>query len=365
MPPYNDGWFDDEPHYRRALLTEMRRLARRAKAQWLLIAIITALMTAGMMYKITKKPAKNTAKIVLALVEGAYSSRNTSMPVDQLHDYVVNVLLPAKRLTQLIEELDLYPLRKKQGPEYAISELSESADVDIYENYFLWEYDPSAPRTARIAISVHDVDANRAYETANGMAKIVVATAAEEREKAVQMLRKQTAKAIAETNDRLKQIERDGAAAHLALQEAKKAGVDPAKLAVLELREASTIAALRNGQQQLEIVTLNTTNDSALAASTESGLGLDIQIVDERRPPPAVNHKFQFVIIGFILAFVFAFVSSLFVSSFDGRIHDDEDVTRTGLILVGHVPKFPGDNVGSLSARGIARRRVTSYRPWR
>ena len=58
VPPYNDGWFDVEPHYRRALLTEMRRLARRAKAQWLLVTILTAAMTAGMMYKITKKPAK-------------------------------------------------------------------------------------------------------------------------------------------------------------------------------------------------------------------------------------------------------------------------------------------------------------------
>ena len=285
--------------------------------------------------------------------------------MDQLHDYVVNVLLPAKKLTKLIEDLDLYPLRKKQGPEYAIGMLSESADVDIYENYFLWEYDPSAPRTARIGISVHDVDSNRAYETAKGMAKIVVATAAEEREKAVPMLRKQTAEAIKETHDRVAQLERDAAAAHLALQEAKKAGAEPSKIAVLELREARTIASLRRGQQQVEVVTLNTTNDSALAASTESGLGLDIQIVDERRPPPAVNHRFQFVIIGFILAFVVAFVSSLFVSSFDSRIHDDEDITRTGLTLVGHVPKFPGDDVGSLSARGIGRRRVTSYRPWR
>jgi hypothetical protein len=49
---------------------------------------------------------------------------------------------------------------------------------------------------------------------------------------------------------------------------------------------------------------------------------------------------------------------SLFVGAFDSRIHDLDDVARLGIPVVGHVPRFPGDSVGSLRERGVKRRGV-------
>jgi hypothetical protein len=48
------------------------------------------------------------------------------------------------------------------------------------------------------------------------------------------------------------------------------------------------------------------------------------------------------------------------VGAFDTRVHDREDVERIGLPVLGHLPPFPGDHVGSLRARGVRRPRVPS-----
>ena len=53
------------------------------------------------------------------------------------------------------------------------------------------------------------------------------------------------------------------------------------------------------------------------------------------------------------------------IGAFDSRVHDVEDVARLDLPVLGHVPGFPGDNVGSLEARGALRARVPSFLRWR
>jgi hypothetical protein len=53
-------------------------------------------------------------------------------------------------------------------------------------------------------------------------------------------------------------------------------------------------------------------------------------------------------------------VFELFVGAFDSRIHDREDAERIGVPVLGHLPSFPGDQVGSLRARGVRGRRVAS-----
>jgi capsular polysaccharide biosynthesis protein len=62
-----------------------------------------------------------------------------------------------------------------------------------------------------------------------------------------------------------------------------------------------------------------------------------------------------------VLLFVTLFiVVALYIGAFDTRIHDLDDVARLGIAVVGQVPGFPGDEVGSLRERGVTRRGV----PW-
>ena len=57
--------------------------------------------------------------------------------------------------------------------------------------------------------------------------------------------------------------------------------------------------------------------------------------------------------------------SALLIGAFDSRVHDVDDVARLGLPVLGHVPGFPGDGVGSLTVRGASRARVPSFQRWR
>ena len=57
--------------------------------------------------------------------------------------------------------------------------------------------------------------------------------------------------------------------------------------------------------------------------------------------------------------------SALFLGAFDSRVHDTDDVARLGLPVLGHVPGFPGDQVGSLRSRGARRNHVPWFLRWR
>ena len=59
-----------------------------------------------------------------------------------------------------------------------------------------------------------------------------------------------------------------------------------------------------------------------------------------------------------LVCFLFVLpLCALGVGAFDQRLHDSEDVQRLGLAVVGHVPPFAGDEVGSLKARQAAARK--------
>jgi hypothetical protein len=53
------------------------------------------------------------------------------------------------------------------------------------------------------------------------------------------------------------------------------------------------------------------------------------------------------------------------LGAFDSRVHDSDDVARLKLPVLGHVPGFAGDNVGSMRTRSAAPTRVPSFRRWR
>ena len=63
-------------------------------------------------------------------------------------------------------------------------------------------------------------------------------------------------------------------------------------------------------------------------------------------------------VITVILFVITVVLVSLFVGAFDSRVHDLDDVARLGIPIVGHIPRFPGDRVGSLRERGVKRRGV-------
>src|SRR5262249_48170185 len=147
------------------------------------------------------------------------------IPVAQMQEYVQHALLPSGKLDKLIEDLDLFPLRHKLGPEFARDELAEMVELTVYRNYFLVDnYDPTRQRTARIEIAVTGSDPHLAFEIAERVAKIIVETSEEVQESAAKSLAARADEILTRARARATVLDRTISEKQLALANAERDG---------------------------------------------------------------------------------------------------------------------------------------------
>jgi len=356
-----DDWCDEEEPVRVGLIAELQRIRRRTIARpWTVIAV-ASLITGAISYRIVTHKGAVDAEVVLALTEGTMAARHTGLPVEELRAYVESVLMPDDKLDALIERRDLFHLRHRLGNEYAREELRSQFEVEIWRNTFMID-DSDASHSARIGITVSDTDPDRAYELARDLAAIVIETANERRADQTKKLADDIAALRDQLEKRLTQIDRDMTRDEHEVQDARAAGrQDRAETLDLEL------AQLRNEQKTANhtLETINGSRDAAADQIAAAGLDVNLEVVDEHRPRESDHRNFVLAIVIFVIAFGASLGSALLVGAFDSRVHDTDDIERLGLTVLGHLPGFPGDHVGSLEARGVSRRRVPSFTRWR
>src|SRR5258705_7894808 len=125
-----DQWYESEQPTRSGLVAELQRIRRRTRVRPIPVLVVAALVTAGITRNMANKPVMVDAEVVIALTEGVMASRHNGMlPVDQLRGYVTQVLMPDKRLLQVVEKYKLFPLRKTAGPEYALENFHDMFSV--------------------------------------------------------------------------------------------------------------------------------------------------------------------------------------------------------------------------------------------
>jgi len=353
-------WFAAEPPLARLVIEDLRRLMYRARARLIPILVISVAITGALVWKLAHKPARHIAKIVLALQEGEVSQRNAPMPMRDLRTYVTTVLMPAAELTKMIEKRDLFPLRKKQGPEFALNELWDTIEVDVFRNYFLFEQDEMGEeRSARIAVTVQFSDPDLAYEIARDLGNIIIASAGVERDRAARVMADDAARATEAARARAAELEAGLSALTSQRDEAVRAG-QKGKVAALRVEIAAAENSVKRARDGLSALTKESSTDQLIAAVYAAGLGFDVSMVEERKPEPAVPTGYRNAVLAVLTFLTVLVIVATFLGAFDTRIHDLDDVTRLGIPVVGQVPGFPGDGVGSLRERGITRRGV----PW-
>ena len=355
-------WCDDEEPTRIGLIAELQRIRRRTIARPLPVIAMALLVTGLLVYRLTTHKAAQEAKVVLVLTQGSFSGKTTSgLPVEELKEYVTTVLMPNKKLAELIERRDLYKLRKKLGMEFAIEELRGETEVEVWKNTFVSDYE-SDVHSARIGITVADTDPDKAYNLAHDLAAIVIETSAEQRVDQTKKLAANVASFKAQLEKRLADIETTMSADQREVEQARALGHEE-RAETLDL----AIAQLRNEQQlashNLELVAQSREGNADQIAA--AGLDVTIEIVDEIKPRESDHRSFVLAMVIVVIAFGAALGSALIVGAFDARVHDTDDVERLGLTVLGHLPRFPGDDVGSLRARGAVRARVPSSKRWR
>ncbi len=364
MSQVDDAWYESEESTRLGMIVELQRIKRRTRVRPIPVLLLAALITTGITYKVATKTILHEAEVVLSLQQGALANKQTTLPVDQLREYVLGVLIPDGKLVEMIERRDMYHLRKKLGNDFAVEQLREQLEVKIWKNSFLYydEEDENALKSAHIGIIITDADPDLAFGIARDIAGIVIATASEQRQK----LTAEAAHNIAQSRAGL--AKRVDDLSHLLSE--KQAALTTARAdgkATLVQQFRLDIASL---EHQIKLVDdkleqYAVSSDGLVDQIATAGLDMTISVVEEQHPERPPQNSFVLIMIGMVVGTFALLGSALVVGAFDSRVHDVDDVTRLGLPFLGHVPGFPGDGVGSLSARGAARRRVPSFLRWR
>lgn len=333
-----DEWFDSEQPYSTACAIELRRIRRRTAARPFLVFFLAALATTAITYRVATKTPIVNAEIIIALSEEALSGdRGSHLPAVELREYVSAVLMSDQRLLATIEKWNLYPLRARLGPEYALTELRSQLEVAVWRNTFAYYdiVDQYARKSARIGIAVLDRDPDKAYRLASELAHSVIEAHRSEQRRATSALAAQVTMMRERTAAELEQIATEISFKQAAMARAKqqlKHGLASAlyvDIAALSHRE-------KVAQDQLDAIVQS--RDSLAAEISDAGLDFSMHVVEERRPLRPENGSFSLLIVIVVVGTCSLLGMALIVGSFDPRIHDLEDIKRLGIPVLGHVP---------------------------
>ena len=362
----NDEWFDSEESTRVGLIQEVQRIRRRTRVRPIPVILLALLITGGLTYKVAMKRQMYYSEVVLAMREGSLldANKTTGLPMEELREFVQSVLMPDAKLAELIEKHDLNRLRNKLGMPWAITELRESIEIEIWRNSFIY-YDPdnnNREASARIGLTVGDDDPDRAFLIAHDLAELVIHEVREQRLKLARKAAQDIAAMREALTDRMSKLERDRTERMIAQSKARSEGkVGVAQVLQMRLLELDQIQK----ETEKALSTIAVSPEALADRIAEAGLDLVVEIVSERRPARPESKGMLIVMIAVVVGIGSLIGAALVLGAFDSRVHDTDDIARLGLPVLGHVPGFPGDRLGSLEARGVQGGRVPSYSRWR
>lgn len=349
------------------MVQEIQRIRRRTRVRPWPVLVLAALLTGVLTYKLVTRKQQFRAEVVLALREGTLGTgaqHRTGMPLGELREYIASVLLSDNELAELIERRNLHRLRKTLGMKWAVAELRDQLEIEVWRNSYVY-YDPENPRrdpSARIGLTVIDEDPDAAFLLAHDLASIVIEAVRERRYEYAAAIARHVALEREAVSERLTKLDRELTQVMVAFSKARRAKKDGVAQALnLQLTEIDN----QKKEAEKTMTELTTSQEAIADRIAAAGLDLVIEIVGERRPDRPPSRGLVISILLVIVGIASLVGSALLIGAFDSRVHDAEDVERLGLPVLGHVPGFPGSRVGSLAARGVQRSRVPLFRRWR
>lgn len=363
-PPLGDGWFESEEPTRLGLVFELRRIALRFRVRPLPVLIIAAVLTAGVAHRFLRKPQLYYADITLALTEGSEVPGKAGIPFDSLKAYVITVLMPEAKLLKLIEERNLYRLRHTLGPQWAVGELWGQLELEIWKNSFVYydEEDHGSRKSARIGLTVIDTDPDHAMLLVRDIASIIIETHDEKRQEAAATLAGKVSMMRVTLEKKLEDLAMTLTVKQAALATATKEG--DTRLAARLYTELQSLARdEKDAEDQLSVIIKSP--DQFADQLSAAGFGIRLDLVEERRPDRPEQSFLVLAMTLIVIGTCTLLGTALFLGAFDPRVHDTDDVARLSFPVLGHVPGFAGDRVGSLRSRGARRRRVPWFLRWR
>jgi len=348
-PASVSGWADEEPGLAGAG-AELQRLKRRALAHpWrtLAVALLATLAVVGMR---ARKVRTFSSRVVFRVTEGDLDASTAPRPAKRLREYVLDVAFSNQRLLDVIREHGLYAREMKRDPSLAVEAMRDDVEVDVWRNYFveIRQLD-DAGRSARIAVTYRARDPKLALEVVRHLGRLI----AEQEEKARIAMAEEAARqaelAVDEARGQLERRQKQIVSHELEL---RRGNLPQAQAAMLRVELADLKKNLEPLEARLTELQQKKSAYDLRAAMERNQLGLQFELVDPgQQAKLGISKPRELILIGVIVLIVVLPLAGIFVGAYDQRVYDAEDVRRLGLEAVGHVERFPGDNVGALDTR--------------
>jgi hypothetical protein len=282
----------------------------------------------------------------------AYTAPRT---IGSLRDYVADVCFSDRQLLRVIRARKLYPSQMARGDErMALDEMRDDIEVEVWRNFFALPRTPDDPgRSARIAITYHGRDRQVVFEVAHDLGQVISD--------------EQASLGIAEAQDALMGAE-DRVRQARALAQEKQHELVVKRVAVANARNPQESAALAIEQNSLRRLTLSADEQVRTAEKARQAmwmrlqletkrLGLQFELIDGGRvatPGPSKKLVLSLLaVLGFCSMLPLVMMG---VGGVDDRVYEVEDVRRLGLVALGALPRFCGDDRGALEERLRAER---------
>ena len=336
-----------------ALRTELRRLKRRAKQRKLLVIMLALVGAGAVLFKMSRRVPLYQASVVIRATEGVLVKEESPLATQGLANYLYGVALSTERLLPIIEEHNLYPSRATFGDLYAVDELRNFLDIEIGSNFFAKERDEGDPqRSVGITLHFSNFDPQLAFDVAQDLSVALMEAEGERRRASAEKL-----SAIADSTVRLVKERLAKQSAELASADAILRGAATASRVTLAVAQARVtkkrlLQDIKQTSLLLETTTAQQSYTNLARAAEGANQALQFEIIDVRRPliVPATSWVI-YAIIGLFVFLCLLPLCAIGLAAWDSKLHHIDDVMRLGMPVVGHLPAFPGAQMGTLEER--------------
>lgn len=342
---------------------ELDRLKRRARARLFRTLVVAALAAAAVVWVAGRRVPLAESRILIRVTEGTVLREDSPTTTRDLAQFLRDVALSSRKLTEIIQKRGLYPLERMRGERFALDELRDNLKLEVYRNQFIEArgYNDDV-RTARISLRFFHDDPALSFAVASDLARLIIESESQRREATSRDVVGLTRGAVDSAQAALAQRQSELSAARVALARARRLGRKE-EVAALQVDISRLTADLQGRVRMVTVLRQNNARAELRHALDTGQLNMRYQIVDERPPvPPPPGKEIRLAMMGLAVFLILLPLCAIGVGAFDSRIHDREDVQRLGVEVVGHVPRFAGFRVGSLRDRRGGERRRTRFR---
>jgi hypothetical protein len=324
--------WEDREQGLRGWLAELQRLMRRSRRRPWLVLFLALASTLLTLVQQLRRQREYPATVVLSATESEQTFDNVVHNSKKLTDYVYYAVFTDRTLVELMDKHGYRTDLAVKNPRLRVENFRDLIDVDVYKNEFIEQRYPNMPpRSARIAIEFRYGDPDEALEIARELGELVIQRDGENRRERLLGAEREFADAqrLAETH--LARVSRDLEKARYDLDNEIGDRGD-AIVRVIGGEKALTEAVAR-----LKTATEMRQKLERAANADQQSLELRYDKADWGAAKIPVNELFALARSALVSFVAFFFIMKLLVASFDSKIYDPEDVTRTGARLFGHV----------------------------